>query len=150
MRKFRFRLEVVLKLRKSREESALRALADAQRRHQEELGRKRELLAALDGSLARREGYGARATDIAAFRTEQDFINGTKQRIIQAEQAIVRAMRGVEKALRTYLAARRQTRAMEVLHDNEYAEFRKEQAKLEQKRLDDLALMRARLKEESA
>ena len=104
-------------------------------------------LAQLRASLERREQLGQQPVSISSFQSEQAFITGTKQWIIRADQAILRASRGVEKALRTYLIAKRQTRMIEILYDKEYVDYRKQLAKKEQKDLDDLMIMRARLKE---
>lgn len=148
-KKFRFRFESVEKVRKLREDEALRALAAAQRAFQDAVSRRARLGERLRLSLERRESLGGasgQAIATAPFRLENDFIAGTKQRIIQAEQGILRARRGVEKALKVYLNARRQTKVIETLREKDYAEYRKAMAKKEQKDLDDLYVMRARLK----
>jgi flagellar export protein FliJ len=143
MRKFRFKFDAILKQRKSREETALRQLADAQRAYQLELARKAELESVLESALVSRETLGQTAVSITAFLLEQDHITGTKQRIIQAQQAITRATRGVEKALRTYLHCRRQTKMMETLYEKHYLEFKRELARKEAKMLEDFAVMRS-------
>jgi flagellar export protein FliJ len=145
MRKFRFKFATLLKQRKSREETAMRQLAEAQRVYQLGLATKAELERTLEQSLIRREMLGQSPVTIAAFLMEQDYIVGTKQRIVQAQQGIVRATRGVEKALRTYLDCRRQTKMMETLYEKHYAEFKQEMAKKEAKRIEDFAVMRAAL-----
>ena len=148
MRKFLFRFATVLKARRAREEECLRLLGAAQRQYQAELERKRGLQRALEGSLLRREELGAgTAAAPVDFALEHDFIVGTKQRLIQQEQAILRASRAVEKALRAYLLAKRQTRMFETLHDREYAEHRKREQKREQRAQDDLSVMRAAWRE---
>jgi flagellar export protein FliJ len=48
----------------------------------------------------------------------------------------------VEKALRAYLLARRQTRVIERLRERDQEEFRRELSKREQKVLDDQTSMR--------
>lgn len=149
MKKFRFQFDAVLKVRKSRESDALSALGAAQRAYQLELARKQELVLSLASSLGRREGLGRETTPVLAFQIEQAYINGTKQRIIQADQAIMRASRGVERALRGYLAARRQTRMIEMLEEKAYVEYRKEFSRKERKELDELMVMRARLSDQS-
>ena len=145
MKKFRFKFAAVFKLRKTREEEALRALGHAQSIYQGELARKAHLVNDLENALVRREELADRPIDIRAYQLEQAFIVGTKQRIIQADQGILRASRGVEKALRAYLGARRQTRMIEVLHDKAYVEFRREVAKKENRAMDELTILRARL-----
>src|SRR5579885_2601728 len=103
MPKFRFRLENILKLRKSREDEALRALGSAQRAYQDCVSAKVALLGELEAALRRRESLGSTAVTIDAFKLEQSFIDGTKQRITRADHAILRASKAVEKALRAYL-----------------------------------------------
>jgi flagellar export protein FliJ len=150
MRKFLFRFATVLRARKAREEECLRALGQAQQQFQLELERKRALQGALADSLLRREQLGSDApASPLEFRMEHDFITGTKQRLIQQEQAIVRATRAVEKALRAYLMARRQTKMIETLRDREYAEHRKREQKREQREMDELTVMRS-AREEAA
>lgn len=150
MRKFRFKFATLLKQRKSREETAMRQLAEAQRVYQMGLSTKAHFEKILEQSLVRREMLGQSPTTISAFRMEQDYIVGTKQRIIQAQQGIVRATRGVEKALRTYLECRRQTKMMETLYEKHYEEFKREIARKEAKALEDFAVMRARPSDEDS
>jgi flagellar FliJ protein len=145
MKKFRFRLETVLNLRKTREEEAHRQLAQAQRIYQQELAQKAALNTILADSLARRESLGVESIGIDAFQLENNFVIGTKQRIVQQTQAVFRASRGVEKALRAYLFAKRQSRMIEILREKQFKEFKIALAKKEQKDLDDLSVMRARL-----
>ena len=145
MRRFRFKFAALENVRKTRENDALRSLAIAQQAFRAAESRKNELLADLSLALDRRALLGIESVGLNAFQLENDFIVGTKQRIIQQDQAILRAKRGVEKALRGYLSARRETRMMEVLREKAYAEFRQERAKHEQRELDDLYVMRAAL-----
>src|SRR5206468_2689205 len=121
-------------------------LGAAQQVYQRELGHKQQLLSELDSALRRRESLGIEPVGPTAFQLEESFIGGTKSRITRADQAILRASRGVEKALRAYLHARRQTRMIEVLREKAYADYRKARSKWEQKQQDDLAVMRARLR----
>jgi flagellar export protein FliJ len=139
MAKFKFRLQTVLEHRKRREDDLLAALAKSQRALQFEKDAKSGFESSLAQALARRESLGETATGIQAFITENDFIIGLKQRILRAEQGILRANRGVEKALRAYLFAKRQTRMIEML---------REKALLEHKQLDEMMIMRHRLKED--
>lgn len=149
MKRFKFRFESVEKVRKMREDEALAALGAAQRKLQGEINAKNSLLATLADALLRRENLGREGTSIQAFRTEDAYIQGTKQRIIQADQAILRATRIVEKAMQRYLGARRNKRMIETLRERDQEEFRKAKAKWEQKQSDDMAVMRARLREEA-
>jgi flagellar export protein FliJ len=144
MKRFRFKFEAVERVRRIREEEALRALAQAQRQYQLALDHKANLQNELENALIRRESLGQQAVSVIAFHTEQDFINGTKQRIIQAEHMISRAARQVEKMLRTYLHTRKQLKTIEMLREKAFSEYKAERQKYEQKQLDDLNIMRAR------
>jgi len=149
-RKFRFRLESVENVRRSKEQECMRLLAQAQSRYHQALNFKSELLQALENALVRRERLSEAAQSILAYRVENDFILGTKQRIVQADQFIFKAKKHVEKALKTFLDARRATRAIEMLREKAYEEFKLDLRKREQKELEDLYVMRARMNKESA
>jgi flagellar export protein FliJ len=145
MKKFEFKFAAVLKQRKIREEEALRALGQAQRAYQAELDNKKRLLSDLDLALKRREALGEYPVSPIAFQLEDEFITGSKHWIRRADQAIFRATKNVEKALRGYLHARKQSRMIEILREKAYEQYRRDRSKDEQKRLDDITIMRERL-----
>lgn len=145
MKKFRFQFEAIEKVRTRQQEAALRVLADAQRAYQAAVAYKVSLKEQLEETLIRREALGKTPISVIAFRMETDFITGTKQRIIQSDQAILRASKQVEKALRAYLVARRATKMMESIREKAYAEWKKERARYEQKQLEEQYVMRNRL-----
>ena len=145
MKKFRFRLAAVLDVRKRKEQDALVQLAKAQQEYQRAVQVKKDYMVQLSISLDRRESLGSVATPALSFQLEQNFIYGIKQKIVQSDQGIVRASRGVEKALRVFLLARRQTRMIEAIEEKERRAFKIERSKYEQKQVDELVTMRARL-----
>lgn len=150
MRRFRFRFATVMKLRKTREEEALRVLGAAQRKYQLELALKAQFMSDLNHALERRERLGDFPIGIDAFHLEQNHIDGLKFRILQKGRDIVRASKKVEQALKTYLHTRRQTRVMEILEEKDRAEFKKLLRKQEQKEQDELVILRDRLREKVA
>ena len=147
MRKFQFRFETIERVRKTRENEALRVLGDAQAAHRIAVAQKSQLQNDLAFSLERREKLGSEPITALPFQLETEYIAGTKQRILQADQGIFRAMKGVEKALRAYLYARKQTRMIEILREKDFVEFKKARIKYENNALSDLYVMRARLAE---
>jgi flagellar export protein FliJ len=147
MKKFRFQFETLEKVRRTREGEALRFLGEAQAKLAEAVARKQELEASRELGLIRREQLGKTATSPTAFLLETDFITGQKYRIIQSDVSIQRAKRGVEKALRNYLQAKRQTRVIEMLREKQFTEYKVQRSKYEQKQMDDLTTMRNRLKD---
>jgi flagellar export protein FliJ len=151
MKKFQFKFASILRVRKLREEESLRLLGVAQRAFQAEIQRKSRLESELKAALIRREEMGAPSSsasdevfiELLDIKLEQSFIEGIKQKIIQSTQAVSRANRGVEKALRGFLFARRQTRMMEMLYEKHYLEFKKELNKKQLAEMDELANTRA-------
>ncbi len=145
MKKFQFRFAAVEKVKRMKEEEALRELGKSQQAlrkiHEHKLG----LLQDIERSLIRREELGREPISSVAFQIESEFIWGTKQRIQHLDQAIVRAQKVVEKTMRGYLVARRQTRMIEVLREKELGRFKDEVRKKEAKNSDELTVMRARL-----
>ena len=146
-KRFKFSLEPVEVLRKAKENEALRVLALAQTKFQQALEFKQSLINELETSLVRREQLAENAHIARDFQMESQFILGIKQRMIQSDQFILRSRKGVEKAMREFLQARRQTRAIEILREKAFNEYKTQLRKSEQKELDDLYVMRARFNE---
>jgi flagellar export protein FliJ len=143
MKKFKFKFEPILVLRKNTEELILKELAAAQMAYRMEIEAKNSLEKQLEDSLQRRENLGQEPTKIESFHIEQNFIMGTKQRIIIAKQAILRASKKVEKVMKRYLEARKKTQQMEKLKERYFDQFKVERRDYENKQLDDLMIMRS-------
>ena len=127
------------------EDAALRGLADAQKKLQIAIEFKKSLQIQLEQTLQEREQLGVTPTPAAGFQFIQTFIVGVKQRIVNADQSILKANRGVDKAMRVYLNAKRQTRMIEILKEKQFAEFKVYVKKAEQKEQSELTIMRAHL-----
>jgi flagellar export protein FliJ len=145
MKRFIFQFASVLKVRKLREDEALRSLGVAQRAQSAASEEKMNLAEKLEKALIRRQSLGQAPTEPNAFRLEQDFITGLKSRLARQDQIIIRAQRSVEKAFRIYLNTRRQTQMLEKLEERHLSSFKLDSAKKERRELDDLSVMRARL-----
>jgi flagellar FliJ protein len=145
MKRFRFGLESVLQSRRLNENEALRELAEAQKKLQSEFESKRQLQLLLDQAFHDRDGLGKTVAPASGFQLIQSFIVGTKQKILKSDQAIFRANRGVEKAMRSYLQAKRLTRMIETLRERAFSEFKLQVKKFEQKEQDELTIMRNHL-----
>ncbi|MFN7685940.1 MAG: flagellar export protein FliJ [Oligoflexia bacterium] len=143
MKRFKFRLEAVQKIRKRNEEEAMRVLADARHRLSELLKHGESLQRAVEAALIRKESLGAEPVSGAAFKIEEDFIAGSKLRIAQLAIRVSKAQRAVEKAMRFFIHARRQLHVIETLREREFEAFKRQVQKREQKEMDDLVTMRA-------
>jgi flagellar export protein FliJ len=147
MKKFQFKYHAVLKERQIKEKFALELLADAQHAYQTEVEQKLKLIETLEKSQTRKENLGRTPVQIQAFQAEQDFITGTKQKILQSDQKIFKAQKNIDRAMKQYIHAKRRTEIIEELKEKSYQEYRKERNRFEQKQLDDSLVMRAHLKE---
>lgn len=137
-RKFKFRLEAVERVRRAKEQDALRALAYAQARYQETLQIKHRLMVETETALARREALAKTAQPVLSYQLENEFITGNKQRILQSDQAITRARKFVEKALREVITAKRALKGIELLREKAFLEFKTALRKKEQKDLEEI------------
>ncbi len=148
MKKFKFKFDSILMLRKNKEELILRELVSAQAAYRKTIDEKIKLEKALSDSLLRRERLAQDPVKIDVFHIEQNFINGTKQRIIGAQKTVLRAAKKVEKIMQSYLSARKQTQQMETLKDRYFEKFKEDLRNYENKQQDDLSIMRSRFFQE--
>ncbi len=145
MKKFKFKFESVEKVRKSREEEALRHLGSAQTNLANAQAFRNNLVDQLNQSLLRREELARTQAAILQYQLENDFISGSRVRILHAENTIKKARKAVERALQHYLNQRRQTKTIEMLREKHLTEYKKEKNRYEQKVQDDLYVMRSQL-----
>lgn len=143
MKSFQFRLATLLQLRKREEERCLKALAAAQKIFQIEMEKRAKLMQALEDALTRREKLSEQTGAPEAYRIENDFIVGTKVRIIQATTLANRAHKASQKAMQTYLAARRQTMVLQKLEEKERLAHKALASKRDQRKSDELSSIRA-------
>jgi flagellar FliJ protein len=145
MAKFKFHLESVEKIRIQKEQKMLEELSETQRVYQSKITDKRLLLQKKQEAFEKKNEMASRDSNINEIRLQEDYITGLKARIIRADQAILRARRFLEQAMRLYIQARKERMMMDRLREKALEEFKREQVRLEQKKLDDLITMRARL-----
>jgi len=145
MAKFKFQLEAVEKVRTQKEQKMLEELAVSQRAYQAKIDEKKNLLNKKQEAFIQSNELVSKDASINDIRILDEYIVGLKQQIIRADQAIVRSRRFVDQAMRHYLAARRELKMVDKLKEHAFEEFKIEQNRDEQKQLDDLITMRARL-----
>lgn len=145
MAKFRFKLETVEKVRLQKEQKMLEELSASQAKYQEKIAKKREILNKKQQSFVSKNELISRDASVNEIRLIEEYIIGLKQHLIRADQEIIRARRFLEQAMRHYVHARRERMMVDKLKEKAMEEFKIEQNRLEQKGLDDLITMRARL-----
>jgi flagellar export protein FliJ len=149
MKKFTFKFQTLLQVRKLRENEFLRQVSRTQRAHQDELNKKSQLVLQLEKSLDRRAILGQESEGISSFHLEDCFIIGTKQRIVQADRSILRASKAMDRAIQIYGVAKRQTEVIETLLNNAKLEYRRALKRKDEKNLDELIIMRNGLTREA-
>lgn len=142
MSAFRFRLEKVLQLRKHEERQAALRLAEA-RREAEEARRALEALEAIREQgrdrLARAHGAGSFAGHLQNLRYLVDRIG---QLVTEAGAATRAAEERVSAMLAELSAALQERRIVDRLRERSLEQWRVEQARAEQKAMDDVAATR--------
>lgn len=147
MAKFQFRFDALEKVRKRDEEGALRSLAAAQRAHQEVLNFKQKILMKLE-KFQGEERANNTDLNLGELAVEAQFIAGMKQKLLQTEHAITRSKKAVDKNMQKFVQTRKRTRMVEVIKENDLAEFKGEKRKKENKELAELYVLRASQKKE--
>lgn len=145
MAKFQFQLAAVERVKNQKEQKMLEELAREQRAYLQKIEDKRALLSKKQQAFVQKNELLSRDANINEIRLLEEYIVGLKAQIVRADQAIVRARRFLEQAMRQYLVARKEKKMVDQLKENALTAFELEQDRLEQKRLDDLITMRARL-----
>jgi flagellar export protein FliJ len=147
MAKFVFRLEPLLKARRREEENEQRAVAELQRqrmaledtlrRHQRSITHGKESL----------RGGLAGALDMRALRLEA----GSALHLVRKAQQVVLQLAGLgqrqDSARARLLEARKRRRALELLRERRFEQWRRALDRAEDARLDDLATNAAARKE---
>jgi len=145
MAKFKFQLESVEKVRLQKEQKMLEALSESQRDYLARIQAKRDLLGKKQNAFEKKNELVSRDASINEIRLSEDYITGLNAMIIKADQAIIRARRFLDQAMRNYIHARKERMMIDRLKEKAFDEFKVEQSRLEQRRLDDLITMRAPL-----
>lgn len=146
MAKFKFHLESVEKVRIQKEQRMLQELAQAQRVYQEKISVKRDLLNKKKDAISAKNNLHQAVMNVQSIALSEDYIEGLKYHLIRADQAILRARRFLDQAMRNYIVSRRERMMIDRLKEKALEEYKKEQSKKAQKQLDDLMVMRDRMK----
>jgi flagellar FliJ protein len=145
MAKFKFQLESVEKVRLQKEQKMLEILSESQRDYLAKIQAKRALLGKKQIAFERKNELVSRDASINEIRLSEDYITGLNSQIVKADQAIIRARRFLDQGMRNYILARKERMMIDRLKEKALEEFKLDQSRLEQRKLDDLITMRARL-----
>ena len=139
MKKFQFRLEPVLKLRKYKERMAQMELAKAQAALQQ--GRALLEQSRLQEEKARRDWEGGLQKGMweAEFRMYADHVRGLETQTKRAMENQARLQDAVEKSREDLLKVTTSRKTMDLLREERFKQYLLETGRLEQKETDELA-----------
>lgn len=140
MKRFRFSLEKVLRLRSQQMEQAKRALALAQLEEssaREAVNAVRTALAQRTAQAGEREGRPLTASEFAAART---WIQHLQKQLELAEAELAAARERTNQRRKELLAARRRERALEKLRERRLEQYSLEAQREEQKEFDEYGI----------
>jgi len=141
MKAFTFRLQAVLEQRRLVEEQRREDLA----RLSAEANGVKEEIHALDEEMRRTRHERQRQVangDLRRARLAEDYLHALTHRRREREQHLARLVDEVTEARNALLAARRDHKAVESLHDRDQALYQTELRRQEQKDLDEIASRR--------
>ena len=151
MKRYRFKLESVERVRAIREREALGELAKIRSLLTQGEAFKASLERAIEDALVRREKLGsgeiATATDFLLLNSH---LTGLRQRLTQATRLLGKIKKEELKTLDAYLKAKQRLSAIEKLREKSFSEYRQASRKEEAKNAEDLITMRHRLRKEAA
>lgn len=149
MKRFVFRAQPALDLRLKQEDDARRALAVAESLARDARASLEEAERLLTDMMRRGRDDDA-AGDVTASIWYRNWLIGQKRRIAQCREALRQREQAVVEAVGHAQLARRKAKSLECFRDHSWQRYRREEAREEQKVLDELGGIRFVLARESA
>lgn len=142
---FDFKFESLLKYRKRLEEAAQREFIAARRELDESLAKIQQMYASIEASRNYIHSCQVQGVsgDISRILSSEQFILGQKIKIDLERGRARELMMRVEEKQELLLAAAREFKKIEKLKERQRADFKKQQRRLETKRVDDLVVIRS-------
>ena len=140
MKKFTFPLEALLTVKKNKEEEVKRRLAEKNREAEgsrAEIARVQDKLKEFQVEEKGRRGGGAE--DVAAMRSSVAYRNTLKLQLLKEGQNLDGIMVGIYGINQELVKAAQERRAVEVIKEKRYEEWKRENAVAEQKFMDELS-----------
>lgn len=142
MKRFVFRAQVALEVRRRRDEDAQRALAAAEMRRRAALEHLDRAEEALQRGLSSAGLAERRTATVAARVWHRNWIEGQRLEVARCAAGVRQRERDVEDAAAQARAAHRQRESLERLHDRALSAWQDAARHAEQKAIDELAGMR--------
>lgn len=143
MARFRFQLEPVLRQRRMEEEARQRDVAKLERERLALEGSIRDRQRAIEFERsAWRESAGAGVVQVAALRQQAAAASGERGRAQRSAIELAGVLQRLKVARGALIEATARRRAIELLRESQYEDWRRGQAKVEAGENDDMVVMR--------
>ena len=142
MKKFHFRLETLLKVRRQKKEEAQRVLAEGRfhlNEAMQQFNHMKEEQVSLDRELATQKSTVMSIEDIVTYR---DYLSSLEARMKDQEERIIRLKNHVEKLRKDLDKVRKEAETIERLREKQHLEWKQQSEKVERKVLDEIATSR--------
>ena len=139
-KRFRFRLEPVLSVRRIEEDHEKRAFGEASRRAEEQTRRVEDIG---HRQVEAREAFArtrARAIHLGRLRLEEGYLLGLARRVRREGTELIKRIHTREERRKEFIEARKKVRVLEQLRDRRLRDYRREVGREEQKILDETSL----------
>jgi len=142
MRKFSFTLEKVLSVRRAAEQRHKQEYFEHKRRRAEEQLRLELLTTEVARSTAAMRARATATFDMSLERAYFDYLQCLQGRIETCRERIQVLEQELERRLQALLHVRKAVRALERLRERRYEAYRQDQRRREQRRFDEMAVLR--------
>ena len=142
-KKFTFRLEALLTVKKNREEELKRKLAEKNREAEEtrlEIERGQNTLKEFQKN--EKDTRGGGGADVTSMRQSVAYRNALKLEILKSGQKLDGVMVAIYGINQELIKAAQERRAVEIIREKRYEEWKRENNVAEQKFIDDLSQQR--------
>jgi len=143
MKKFTFRLEALLTVKKNKEEEIKRRLAEKNleaEQVRQEISAAHDRLKDFQASVKAERRGGAES--VTAMRSSVAYRNQLKMELLRAGQKLDGVMVSIYGINQELIKAAQERRAVEIIKEKRYEEWKRENAVAEQKFIDDLSQQR--------
>lgn len=140
MKRFKFPLEVLLRLRKRKEDVIKRELADKNRQILQAQGEITELERKLrELQQMQKQERAASGTDILSLRHSVAYRHKLKTDLLQKGNELIALRHALEAIRRRLVQATKEKRALEIVREKRFAEWRSEYNAEQQEFIDDIS-----------
>ncbi|MBN22287.1 MAG: hypothetical protein CL678_13480 [Bdellovibrionaceae bacterium] len=147
MKKFKFRFSAVEKIRITQEKEALKKLADAQKKFYDLVAIKDKYRDEISQSYERKKTIEKRDFNSSEIYLEETFVLGNKYRSLINDFSIEKANKVLRNKMTEFIECRQKKEMIQKIKEKDKENFNIQVTKKEQKEVDDINVMRRKMRE---